>query len=98
MTRTATTSIAAQHVAIKRQYPDALVAFRVGRDYVLLEEDARAAHAAIGVAVWAEGEGPHDARDLVMLRLPAASAEHYIGVLVRAGHKVAVCEPVGGEG
>ncbi len=80
----------AQWFAAKEAHPDALLFFRMGDFYELFFEDARAASAALDIALTARGE--HDGAPIPMCGVPVVSAEAYLGRLIRRGFRVAVVE------
>lgn len=80
----------AQYFAAKEQYPDALLFFRMGDFYELFFEDAEKAAATLGIALTKRGQ--HQGRDIAMAGVPWRQADAYLLKLIRAGHRVAVCE------
>lgn len=80
----------AQYFAAKAQYPDALLFFRMGDFYELFFEDAEKAAASLGIALTKRGQ--HKGADIPMAGVPWRQAETYLAKLIRAGHRVAVCE------
>ena len=80
----------AQYLAAKAEHPDALLFFRMGDFYELFFEDAERASAAIGITLTKRGQ--HGGEPIPMAGVPWHQAENYLSKLIRAGHKVAVCE------
>ncbi|HYN39595.1 MAG TPA: DNA mismatch repair protein MutS, partial [Rhodospirillales bacterium] len=80
----------AQYWAIKRQYADCLLFYRMGDFYELFFDDAVQAAAALDIALTRRGK--HEGEDIPMAGVPVHSHEGYIARLIRAGFKVAVCE------
>ncbi|RMF34864.1 MAG: DNA mismatch repair protein MutS [Alphaproteobacteria bacterium] len=80
----------AQYLAIKRDHPDALLFYRMGDFYELFFEDAKAAAAALDIALTKRGR--HRGEDIPMCGVPVHSAEGYLHTLIRKGFHVAVCE------
>ena len=79
-----------QYARIKEQYPDIIVLFRDGDQYAALAGDAEALQQALGLVpsrVFA-GHEP-----VLMVRFPAHALEIYLPALVRAGHRVGICDP-----
>ncbi|MDQ7005616.1 MAG: DNA mismatch repair protein MutS [Acidobacteriota bacterium] len=74
----------------KRQHPDALLFFRMGDFYELFFDDARTAAPILGIALTSRGKGT--ATSAPMCGVPHHAARNYIARLVKAGHRVAVCE------
>jgi DNA mismatch repair protein MutS len=80
----------AQWFAMKAQYPDALLFFRMGDFYELFFADAESAAAALDIALTARGE--HDGAPIPMCGVPYHAAEAYLARLIRRGFRVAVAE------
>ena len=80
------TPMMAQYRRIKSELPkDALLLFRLGDFYEMFFEDAQVASQLINLALTARNGIP-------MCGLPHHAANSYIGRLLRAGRKVAICE------
>ncbi len=84
------TPFMAQYLAAKAEHPDALLFFRMGDFYELFFEDAEKASAAVGITLTKRGQ--HGGEPIPMAGVPWHQAENYLSKLIRAGHKVAVCE------
>jgi DNA mismatch repair protein MutS len=80
----------AQYLAAKSAHPDALLFFRMGDFYELFFEDAVAAARTLDITLTRRGQ--HQGEDIPMAGVPAHAADMYLSRLIRAGHKVAVCE------
>ncbi len=70
----------------KDQHPGMLVLFRNGDFYELFEEDAELGHRVLGITLTKRD------KEIPMAGFPYHKLEHYLNVLLRAGHRVAVCE------
>ncbi len=80
----------AQYHAAKKQHPSALLMFRLGDFYELFYEDAVIASRVLQITLTSRNkEKPESAP---MCGVPYHAAENYIARLIRAGHKVAICE------
>jgi DNA mismatch repair protein MutS len=80
------TPMMAQYRRIKSELPkDALLLFRLGDFYEMFFEDAQMASQLINLALTARNGVP-------MCGLPYHAANSYIGRLLKAGRKVAICE------
>ncbi|RMD90869.1 MAG: DNA mismatch repair protein MutS, partial [Alphaproteobacteria bacterium] len=86
------TPMMAQYLAIKADYPDCLLFYRMGDFYELFFEDAARAAAALDIALTKRGK--HLGTDIPMAGVPIHAADAYLARLIRAGYKVAVCEQV----
>ena len=80
----------AQFLEIKREYPDALLFYRMGDFYELFFDDAVAAAEALDIALTKRGK--HLGEDIQMCGVPFHAAESYLLTLIRKGFRVAVCE------
>jgi len=80
----------AQWFAAKEAHPDALVFFRMGDFYELFFTDAERAAAALDIAL--THRGVHRGQKVPMCGVPVATAELYLGRLIRQGFKVAIVE------
>ncbi len=79
-----------QYLALKSQYQDALLFYRMGDFYELFFDDAVAAAEALDIALTKRGK--HHGKDIAMCGVPHHSAESYLLTLIRKGFRVAVCE------
>ncbi|NJP36280.1 DNA mismatch repair protein MutS [Alkalicoccus luteus] len=84
-----TTPMMKQYLAIKQQYEDAFLFFRLGDFYELFFDDADLAAKELEITLTRRGKG-EDA--VPMCGVPHHSAEQYINTLVSKGYKVALCE------
>lgn len=78
-----------QYKAIKAKYKNAILLFRVGDSYETFNDDAKTATHILGGLFTKRGE---DDELKVMFSLPHNSLDTALQKLVRAGHRVAVCE------
>src|SRR5215213_5943856 len=82
------TPMMAQYRRIKGELPkDALLLFRLGDFYEMFFEDAQSGAQLLNVALTKRGVVP-------MCGIPFHAANAYIGRLLRAGRKVAICDQV----
>jgi DNA mismatch repair protein MutS len=80
----------AQWFAARAQHPGALVFFRMGDFFELFFEDAHKAGELLGLAVSHRGE--HQGEPIPMAGVPVHALEGYLARLIRAGHRVAICD------
>src|SRR6202046_5909734 len=85
-----TTPLMQQYHALKKQHPAALLLFRLGDFYELFFDDAVVASQLLQITLTARNKEKGDA--IPMCGVPYHAAENYIARLIRAGHKVAICE------
>ncbi|MBV8968643.1 MAG: DNA mismatch repair protein MutS, partial [Verrucomicrobia bacterium] len=75
-----------QYRAIRRTLPaGTLLLFRLGDFYELFFEDAKIAAEILNVALTKRNDMP-------MCGVPYHAAEAYVGKLIKAGHRVAICD------
>ena len=79
-----------QYLQIKRQYPEILLLFRLGDFYETFEDDARIASSVLGITLTSRGMGK--GKRVPMAGIPHHALDKYLGKLIDAGHKVAICE------
>ena len=79
-----------QYYAIKAEYPNALLLFRVGDFYETFGEDAIKASKALGIVLTRRANGA--ASSVELAGFPHHAIDTYLPKLVRAGYKVAVCD------
>src|SRR5271155_3373796 len=85
-----TTPLMRQYHAVKKQHPAALLLFRLGDFYELFYEDAVVASKILQITLTSRNKEKGQA--VPMCGVPYHAAESYIARLIRAGHKVAICE------
>lgn len=81
-----------QYLAIKAQYPDALLFFRLGDFYEMFGNDADVAAQELEIVLTSRDAGQGER--MAMCGVPYHAAKGYIGTLVRKGYKVAICDQV----
>jgi DNA mismatch repair protein MutS len=84
------TPLMKQYNAIKAKYPGALLLFRVGDFYETFGEDAIKASAVLDITLTKRGNG--SASEIELAGFPHHSLDTYLPKLVRAGHRVAICD------
>jgi DNA mismatch repair protein MutS len=80
-----------QYLEAKRACPDALLLFRMGDFYEMFYEDAKIAARTLGLALTSREKG---AGAIPMAGFPHHQLESYLGKLIAAGMRAAVCEQV----
>ena len=83
-----------QYLQIKQRFPDTILLFRLGDFYETFEDDAETASRLLDIMLTSRemGKGVR----VPMAGIPHHAADGYIARLVAAGHKVAICEQIGG--
>jgi DNA mismatch repair protein MutS len=84
------TPLQKQYNAIKAKYPGALLLFRVGDFYETFGQDAIAASKVLDIVLTKRGNG--SASETALAGFPHHSLDTYLPKLVRAGHRVAICD------
>ncbi len=79
-----------QFLAIKADYDDCLLFYRMGDFYELFFDDARDASAILDIALTKRGK--HAGEEIPMCGVPVHSHEVYLEKLIATGRKVAICE------
>jgi DNA mismatch repair protein MutS len=82
-----------QYLAIKAEYPDMLVFYRMGDFYELFYDDAKRAASLLDITLTARGKSAGD--PIPMAGVPYHAVEGYLAKLVRKGESVAICEQIG---
>ena len=78
-----------QYKAMKKKHPDAVLLFRVGDFYECFEDDAKVASDVLGISLTSRANGKKKA---FLAGFPHHALDTYLPKLVRAGHRVAICE------
>ncbi len=86
------TPMMAQYFEIKKDYPDAILFFRLGDFYEMFFDDAKTASAVLELTL--TGRACGNGEKAPMCGVPFHSSEAYIAKLVKNGYKVAICEQV----
>ncbi len=92
MSKTASpdTPMMQQHRSIKQKYPDAILLFRVGDFYETFGQDAIVASQVLGITLTKRNNGAATSSELA--GFPHHALDTYLHKLVRAGHRVAICD------
>lgn len=86
------TPLMKQYNAFKAKYPDAILLFRVGDFYETFSDDAKKASATLGITLTKRSNGK--ASEVELAGFPHHALDTYLPKLVRAGHRVAVCDQI----
>ena len=85
-----TTPLMKQYNDIKFKYPNTVLLFRVGDFYETFGQDAVLASKVLGIVLTKRGAG--SASETELAGFPHHSIENYLPKLVKAGHRVAICD------
>ena len=82
-----------QYQAVKEQYPDCLLFFRLGDFYELFQDDALVASRELNLVLTARAGGISGAKEKVpMCGVPYHAVNNYVARLIEKGYKIAICE------
>jgi DNA mismatch repair protein MutS len=81
------TPLIAQYLSVKQRVPDALLFFRLGDFYEMFFEDAEVGARVLDIQLTSRSKD-----GVPLCGVPYHAVEPYIAKLLRAGHKVAICE------
>jgi DNA mismatch repair protein MutS len=84
------TPLMKQYNVIKGKYPGALLLFRVGDFYETFGQDAVTASKVLDIVLTKRGAG--SASEIELAGFPHHALDNYLPKLVRAGHRVAICD------
>lgn len=93
MTTQVHTPMMRQYLAIKSEYKNILVFYRMGDFYELFYDDAKKAADLLDISLTARGKSGGNA--IPMAGVPYHAVENYLAKLVQLGESVAICEQVG---
>src|SRR5437016_3357092 len=77
-----------QYQEAKARHPGMLLLFRMGDFYELFDDDAQLAHRVLGITLTSRD------KTVPMAGFPHHQLEAYLRKLLKAGHRVAVCDQV----
>ncbi len=84
-----------QYLEIKRQYPDAIVFFRLGDFYETFDQDAEIAARELDIVL--TSRSVNKGVRVPMAGIPHHAVENYLARLIERGFHVAICEQVGDQ-
>ena len=84
-----------QYLDIKRQYPQAILFFRLGDFYETFDTDAELVARELDIVLTSRNVAK--GVRVPMAGVPFHAAENYLAKLIERGHHVAICEQVGEE-
>ena len=86
----------AQYLALKGEYPDTLLFYRMGDFYEMFYADAEKAARLLDITLTQRGQSA--GQPVVMAGVPFHAMEGYLAKLIRCGESVAICEQIGEVG
>ena len=84
------TPLMKQYAQVKARYPDTILLFRMGDFFETFEDDAVTTSRVLGITLTRRGNGA--AGEIPLAGFPHHALEAYLPKLLKAGHRVAVCE------
>jgi DNA mismatch repair protein MutS len=84
-----------QYLEIKRQYPEAILFFRLGDFYETFDQDAETAARELDIVLTSRNVAK--GTRVPMAGIPHHAAENYLARLIERGYHVAICEQVGDQ-
>ena len=84
------TPLMRQYAAIKARNPETMLLYRMGDFYELFNDDAKTASKVLGLTLTSRNHG--GAEDVPLAGFPYHALDRYAHKLVKAGHKIAICE------
>ncbi len=84
-----------QYLALKKQYPDIILLFRLGDFYETFDDDAKIVSSVCDVVLTSRPVG-NDER-VPLAGVPYHAVDNYIAKLIGAGYRVAIAEQIGTE-
>ena len=82
-----------QYMEIKEQYQDAILFYRMGDFYEMFLDDAVTASKVLGITLTTRS-AKDAANKIPMCGVPFHAVSGYLGKMVKAGYRVAICEQV----
>jgi len=84
------TPVRRQYLRIKKQYPQAIVLFRLGDFYETFDEDARITSRELEIVLTSREMGKGN--KVPLAGIPYHALDSYLAKLINRGYKVAICE------
>jgi len=79
-----------QYLEIKEQHPDTILFYRMGDFYEMFFEDAEISSRVLGITLTSRSKD--EANKIPMCGVPYHAVSGYLGKMVKAGFRVAICE------
>ncbi|MBD3369883.1 DNA mismatch repair protein MutS [Candidatus Fermentibacteria bacterium] len=89
-----TTPMMRQYLKMKQEYPKEILLFRMGDFYESFYEDARIVSKTLGIALTAREKSKETGEGIPLAGFPHHALDSYLTKLLKAGHRVAICEQV----
>lgn len=89
------TPIRKQYLEIKKNYPDAIVFFRLGDFYETFDQDAETTSKELNIVLTSRNVAK--GQRIPMAGIPFHASDNYISKLINKGYHVAICEQIGDQ-
>jgi DNA mismatch repair protein MutS len=89
------TPIRQQYLEIKRQYPNAILFFRLGDFYETFDEDAEITSRELDIVLTSRPVG--NGVRVPLAGIPYHAVDNYLARLIQKGYHVAICEQIGDQ-
>ncbi|NOY97902.1 MAG: DNA mismatch repair protein MutS, partial [Chloroflexi bacterium] len=89
------TPVRRQYLEIKRQYPNAILFFRLGDFYETFDHDAEITARELDIVLTSRGIGK--GQRVPLAGIPYHAVENYLARLIEKGYHVAICEQIGSQ-
>ncbi len=89
------TPVRRQYLEVKKQFPNAIVFFRLGDFYETFDQDAEIAARELDIVLTSRNVAKN--QRVPMAGVPYHAAENYVARLIEKGYHVAICEQIGDE-
>lgn len=91
--KTETSPMLKQFLDLKKRHPDAILLFRCGDFYETYMQDAEKSSKALGITLTKSSKSKDtEGKPLSMAGFPFHALDTYLPKLIRAGHRVAICD------
>jgi DNA mismatch repair protein MutS len=87
------TPVRRQYLEIKKQYPDAILFFRLGDFYETFDEDAEIVSSVLDIVLTSRNVGK--GTRVPMAGIPHHAMGNYLSRLIERGYHVAICDQIG---
>ena len=82
-----------QYLEIKEQHPDTILFYRMGDFYEMFFDDAVVSAKVLGITLTSRSH-KEDANKIPMCGVPFHAVTGYLGRMIKAGYRVAICEQI----
>lgn len=95
MNENAANNMLRKFLDLKKKHPDAILLIQCGDFYVAYNDDAKKVSEILGVVMTNKNDG--HGKTLTIAGFPYNALDTYLPKLVRAGHRVAICDELKGR-